>query len=331
MYYFAESRRAIRQTIMPFEIDFQSELVQRLILAFGASVVILILIKFGQRLTKRYASDPTRIYYTSRLIGRLGGLAIVLILISVLSPRLGDLITVLTVIGAGLAIAMRELLLNLAGWFYVTLASPFRQGDRVEINGVQGDVIDVRVMRTTLMEIRGWVDADQSTGRIVHIPNAWTISQSTYNFTRGFNFIWNELPITVSFRSDWEAARDIMQSYAEESTKLVAHQAADEIRQMSREFLIHYSILTPFVYVRIVDNGIRLTLRYLCDVRKRRGTEHALTISMLTAFREKGGIELAYPMVGVSEMEGPQYGPLEVPTYRGSEADSDGLDYSTSV
>ncbi len=302
---------------MPFEIDFQSEFIQRLLLAVGASIVILIIVKLGQRIAKRYATDPSRVYYSSRLIGRVGGIAIILILVTVLSPRLGDLVTVLTVIGAGLAIAMRELLLNLAGWFYVSLGSPYRQGDRIEINGIQGDVIDIRVMRTTVMEIRGWVDADQSTGRIAHIPNGWTLSFTTYNFTRGFNFIWNELPITISFRSDWEAAREIMQSFAEESTKLVEHQAADEIRQMSREFLIHYSILTPFVYARIVDNGVQLTLRYLCDVRKRRGTEHALTVSILDAFRNKGGIELAYPMVGVSQMQGPQYGPMTEPTFRG--------------
>ena len=302
---------------MPFDIDFQSELMQRLALAVGASIVILVIVKFGQRLAKRYASDPSRIYYTSRLIGRLGGIAIILIVITVLSPRLGDLVTVLTVIGAGLAIAMRELLLNLAGGFYISLGSPYRQGDRIEINGIQGDVIDIRVMRTTVMEIRGWVDADQSTGRIAHIPNGWTLSYTAFNFTRGFNFIWNELPITVSFRSDWQGARDIMQSYAEESTKLVEHQAADEIRQMSREFLIHYSILTPFVYARIADNGIRLTLRYLCDVRKRRGTEHALTVSILDGFRKKGGIELAYPMIGVSQLQGPQYGPITEPTFAG--------------
>ncbi|NNL47245.1 MAG: mechanosensitive ion channel, partial [Acidimicrobiia bacterium] len=181
---------------MPFEIDFQSEFIQRVFLAVGASIIILIIVKLGQRLAKRYATDPSRIYYSSRLIGRLGGIAIILILVTVLSPRLGDLVTVLTVIGAGLAIAMRELLLNLAGWFYISLASPYRQGDRIEINGVQGDVIDIRVMRTTVMEIRGWVDADQSTGRIAHIPNGWTLNFTTYNFTRGFNFIWNELPIT---------------------------------------------------------------------------------------------------------------------------------------
>ena len=295
---------------MPFEIDTSSVLFQRVIFALGASLVVLLLVRLGRRLAKRYTDDPRRTYHTSRAISRVGAFAIVVILVMVFSPRLGDLLTVLTLIGAGLAIAMREVLLNIAGWIHITLLNRYRPGDRIEINGVRGDVIDIRMMRTTLMEVGGWVDADQSTGRITHVPNGWNLSFAVYNYTRGFNFIWNELAVRVSFRSDWEAARDIMQRFAEESTQLVEHQAADEIRQMSREFLVHYSILTPFVYVRVVENGILLTLRYLCDVRKRRGTEHALTVSILQAFKDQGDIELAYPMVGVATLEGPQFGPI---------------------
>ncbi len=308
---------------MPFEIDTSSVLFQRVVFALGASLVVLLLVRVGRRLAKRYTDDPSRAYHTSRTIGRVGAFAIVVILVLVLSPRLGDLLTVLTLIGAGLAIAMREVLLNLAGWIHVTLLNRYRPGDRVEINGVRGDVIDIRMMRTTLMEVGGWVNADQSTGRITHIPNGWNLSYAVYNYTRGFNFIWNELPVRLSFRSDWEEARNIMQGFAEESTRLVEHQAADEIRQMSREFLVHYSILTPFVYVRIVENGVLLTLRYLCDVRKRRGTEHALTVSILQAFKEHGGIELAYPMVGVSTLEGAQFGPMETRVQPESSAPQD--------
>jgi len=222
---------------------------------------------------------------------------------------MGDLVTILTVIGAGLAIAMREVLLNLAGWFYITLIGTYKQGDRIEVNGVHGDVIDIRLMRTSVMEIRGWVDADQSTGRITHLPNGWVLMHATFNYNRGFRFIWNELPLTVTFGSDWEAARDIMLDLAAESADLVEQQAAEEIRQMSREFLVHYSILTPFVYVRVVENGVRLTLRYLCDVRKRRGTEHALTVSILSAFKDAGCVEFAYPALRLSKADAGQFEP----------------------
>lgn len=225
---------------------------------------------------------------------------------------------ILTVVGAGLAIALREALLSVAGWLRIVLLHPYQQGDRIEINGMRGDVIDIRVMRTTLMEIGGWVNADQSTGRLVHVPNAWIFLYPVYNYTQGFRFIWNELSVTVTFRSNWQAAREIMESLARESTAIIGRQVAEEIRQMSREFLVHYSILTPFVYVRIVENGIRLTLRYLCEVRKRRGTEHALTVSILEAFRQHGDIELAYPALQVALPNTPQFGPLPPTDYDAS-------------
>ncbi|MFT5143592.1 MAG: hypothetical protein ACI84D_002222, partial [Thalassolituus oleivorans] len=105
-----------------------------------------------------------------------------------------------------------------------------------------------------------------------------------------------------------KAAADIMQGFAEESAAIIEQQAAEEIRTMSREFLIHYGILTPFVYTEMAENGVRLTLRYLCEARKRRGTSHALTISILDAFRENGNIEFSYPTFGVAKVEGRQFG-----------------------
>ena len=112
----------------------------------------------------------------------------------------------------------------------------------------------------------------------------------------------------MTFRSDWQAAQEIMLDLAGESAAIVEQQVRKEIKKMAQEYLIFYNILTPFVYVQIVENGIRLTLRYLCEARKRRGTEHALTISMLAVFKEHGGIELAYPALGIARHEGPQFG-----------------------
>lgn len=287
-----------------------NELVWQLFWVLVLVVGILVLMRVGLQLAGRYITNPERLYRTNKLIRRVGALVILLATLVVFSPKQGDLLTLLTVIGAGLAIALREALLSVAGWMRIILMTPFTPGDRIEINGIRGDVIDVRVLRTTLMEIGGWVQADQSTGRIVHIPNSWLFEYALYNYTRGFQFIWNELSVVVSFRSDWEAARDLMQAMAEETSGIAEQQAARQIRELSREFLIHYSILTPFVYVRIVENGVRLTMRYLCEVRKRRGTEHALTMGILHAFRAQGGIELAYPMLGLATPDTSPFGPI---------------------
>lgn len=292
---------------MPFSIDLDNEIIRQIIYSALSLVIIIVLVRLLRRLVLRYIEEPTRRYRTSRFIRQAEALFIFITLVLIWSPGQGNIIAILTLIGAGLAIAMREALLSIAGWLNVILRNTYTHGDRIEVNGIRGDVIDVRLFHTTLMEVGAWVDADQSTGRIVHIPNSWVFQNSIHNYTRGFGFIWNELSVTVTFRSDWSAAREIMLKFAQESSNIVEQEAARQIRRMSREYLVHYGILTPFVYVRIVNNGVLLTLRYLCEVRKRRGTEHALTVSLLDAFREHGGIELAYPMVGLTTFSTGQF------------------------
>ncbi len=298
---------------MQLPLELETEILTRLVLILVTLVVLVVLMRIAQRIARRTVDDPSRVYRANRIIRRVVGLVAVILVITLLSPDLRGLVTVLTVIGAGLAIALREALLSVAGWMRIVLLSPYRIGDRVQIGDVHGDVIDIRMLRTTLMEIRGWVDADQSTGRIVHVPNSWTFERAVFNYSRGFHFIWNEVSFTVTFGSDWRAAREIILGFAEESSTIVGQQAAQEIREMSREFLIHYGVMTPFVYVQVAENGVRLTLRYLCEVRKRRGTEHAFTVSILEAFRAHGGIEFAYPQIGISKPDRSQFIPPEMP------------------
>ncbi len=228
-------------------------------------------------------------------------------------PAPDGVVTILSVVGAGLAIANREAILSLAGRLNIALRAPYMQGDRIEINGIIGDVIDIRLIHTSLMEVGGWVHAEQSTGRIVHIPHSWVFQFGVFNYTQGFNYIWNELSVILTSRSDWEAAREIMLKLAQESAALIEQQAAKQIRKMSREYLVHYSILTPFVYVKIENNGVRLSLRYLCEVRKRRGSEHALSVSMLREFQQNGNIELVDDLVSTNDSAGNGAGPLPRP------------------
>lgn len=306
------------------EIGFGNDFVLHAVVSLLIIVMAFILSKVLQRIAIRYIEEPARRYRASKLIGRTAAVITLIILLIYLSPKESDLITILTVIGAGLAIGLREVLLNFVGWINLAVRSTFEQGDRIEVNGVKGDVVDIRLMQSTLMEVGGWVEAEQSTGRIVHFPNSWVFQHTVYNYTRGFKFVWHEFGVTVTYRSDWEAARDIMLEHAEESAAIVEHQAKQELRRMSREYLVHYSILTPYVYVRLTENGIRLTLRYLTQVRKRRGTEHALTMAMLADFASNDNIELAYPMAGVTTFPLPQFGSQPDVLDNGSEPMSTG-------
>ncbi|MDA1333731.1 MAG: mechanosensitive ion channel, partial [Bacteroidetes bacterium] len=132
------------------------------------AVIILIgfvVVRLSHRVSRRFLDDPERIYRSTKSTRRTVAFLAIIAIAIVWSPGFGDLLTLITVIGAGLAIALREVLLSIGGWARISLMTSFREGDRIEINGIRGDVIDIRVLRTTLMEIGGWVDADQSTGR----------------------------------------------------------------------------------------------------------------------------------------------------------------------
>jgi small-conductance mechanosensitive channel len=284
---------------MQLPVDFGNELMMRLLLVVGVIILLLIVVRIVSRILASTIQDPTKSYMATRAVRRGAAVLGLVVCIVILSPDSSGLVTVLTVIGAGLAISLREALLSIAGWLRLVTMNDYKVGERIEIGGVHGDVIDIRLLRTTLMETRAWVEADQSSGRITHVPNAWVWLHTVHNYNRGFNFIWNELAFTVTFQSDWQAAQHILLDLAEESAAIVEKQAASEIHQMSREFLIHYGILTPFVYVSVKPDGVKLTLRYLCEVRKRRGTEHALTISVLDAFEKQGDIQFAHPSIDI--------------------------------
>ena len=294
----------------PFQRIIDDPTMQNVLASAVIIVVAFVLTRILQHLVPRYIEEPDRRYRATKFIGRTVAFFALVAILTLWSIGEADIITLLTVIGAGLAIALREVLLSLVGWINIVLRSPYKHGDRIEINGVKGDVIDIRPFHSTMMEIGNWASGDQSTGRIVHIPNGWIYQHGIFNYTRGFGFLWNEMSFTLTFRSDWSAARELILELASESADIVEQQVKQEIQRMSREYLVHYSILTPFVYVKVVSDGIRLTLRYLCEARKRRGTEHALTVGILQAFKEHGDIELAYPMRGIATLESPQFGPF---------------------
>jgi small-conductance mechanosensitive channel len=265
----------------------------RLIVTVLVVGLALLTARLGRRLVARVVDDSSRRYRGYKLIGRVVGVLVVAVLVLTWAPVRRDMVTLFTVIGTGLAIATREALMSVLGWLHLTIRAPYRQGDRIEVNGVHGDVVDIRLLHTTLVEVGGWVEGEQSTGRLVHVPNNWIILHPVTNDTHGFGFIWNEFTVTLTPESDWKAAQALLEGFVREMSPEVEARAQANLRQLAPHFLVQYSILSPFVYVRVDDHGIRLTLRHLCEVRRRRGIEHALTVRMLEGFAEHGGIKVA--------------------------------------
>lgn len=204
------------------------------------------------------------------------------------------LLTFFGLLSAGLAIALKEPLSNFAGWAFIFWRRPFEVGDRIQIGAQAGDVIDLGLFQFTLNEIGGWVDADQSSGRIIHIPNGKVFTDPVANYNRGFPYIWNEVPVLVTFESDWRKAKQILTKIAAKHAEHLTAQAEQELLTASRQYLINYRKLTPIVYTKVAGSGVLLTIRYLIEPRKRRGTEHAIWEEILTEFANAPDIDLAY-------------------------------------
>ncbi len=205
--------------------------------------------------------------------------------------------TFLGLASAGLAIALHDTISNLAGFFFIGARKPFRVGDRIELGETQGDVIDIRLFQFSLVEVGNWVDADQSTGRIIHVPNSLIFKHPLANSHVGFEYIWNEIPVLITFESDWKKAKELMLAIAHEHTVSLSVDAQSQIRRAARKYLIVAGKLTPIIYTTVKDSGVLLTIRYLVNPRMRRGTEQKIWEEILTTFGQEPQIDLAYPTV----------------------------------
>lgn len=264
-----------------------------------STLVILVGLWLLQRLVLalvyRGVRDPRVRYKWRKTMAYVALLVGVVLLWHIWIGRIGALATFLGLLSAGLAIALKDTVQNLAGWAYIVWSRPFDVGDRVQVGPHAGDVIDLHLFQFTLNEIGNWVDADQSTGRIVHVPNGKVLSEPIANYDRGFRYIWSEIPVTITFESNWKRAKELLETIATRHAEQLTEQVERELLEASRQYLIAYTKLTPIVYVRVRDQGICLTIRYLIRSRFRRGSENAIWQDVLEAFSAEPDIDFAYP------------------------------------
>jgi small-conductance mechanosensitive channel len=263
------------------------------------SIIIILVIWFLHRVFLRIAlprikelSSRYRWKKTSSYIAAFLG---ILIIGRVWFEGTQSLVTFLGLLSAGVAIALKDLVASLVGWGFILWRQPFEVGDRVQIGNYKGDVIDIRIFQFTLMEIGNWVEADQSTGRIIHIPNGKIFTEPLANYHKGFQYIWNEIPVLITFESNWKKAKEILQRIGTEHAEHLSRSAEERIMQASRKFMIFYSALTPSVYTSVKDSGVLLTIRYLCEPRRRRDSQQAIWETILREFAQCSDIDLAYP------------------------------------
>jgi len=229
--------------------------------------------------------------------GYIIALFVLLVLAIAFIDQIRSLGTLLGFFGAGLAIALREYVASFFAWFYILSQRHFGLGSRVEVAGVRGDVIDIGVFKLTLVEVRGEGLGEQSSGRLVTVPNYRILADPVLHFTAGSPYVWDEVAIPLTLDSDWETAREMLQQVGNEVFE--PHRAEIEagFRQLGHDYAFRYGVTTPIVYVSIdpPQGGVLLKLRYLTHARRRRDNRDQISRWVLRSFREAPNIEIAYP------------------------------------
>lgn len=275
----------------------------RLIAVLAALAIALAVYRLLDRQVRGHVTDPEKRH---RYRKRVGYTIAALVLVGfgiAFFERLREIGTLLGFIGAGLAIALREYLAAFLAWFYMLGQRNIELGSRIEVGGVRGDVIDIGVFKITLVEIRGEGLGEQSSGRLVTIPNFKILTDPVFHFTTGSPFVWDEIEFTVTFETDWEKARQIVQEVGDEVFQPHREEIELGFRRLESDYAFRYGVTTPIVYTSIGASGINLRLRYLTHVRQRRGNRDAISRRILKRFRAEPGIELAYPTSRVYRTE----------------------------
>ena len=274
-----------------------------------STIVIFIVLSAGKFLCnliiKRRNLDVKIAYRWRRAVLYIYTLLLIVMIGPIWTRGITSLTTFLGLASAGVAVAMHDTIANLAGWIFIIWRKPFKVGDRVEIGGIAGDVIDIRIFQFSLIEIGNWVDADQSTGRIVHVPNSKVLRENLANYHIGFEYIWHEIPVLITFESDWKRAKEILKKVTSEDIEHLSDGAQEQIRSAATKYMIFYGALTPIVYTTVKDSGVLLTIRYLVNPRQRRSSEQKIWEAILEAFDMEANIDLAYPTTRFYRWESP--------------------------
>jgi small-conductance mechanosensitive channel len=211
------------------------------------------------------------------------------------------------ILGAGIAFASQEVIGSFAGYLNIVTGSLYRIGDRVRLGNVVGDVMDIGILRTTVMEIGEWVQADQYTGRIVTVANRAVFADPVYNYTQHWHYLWDEIMIPVTYTSSWRRASEIMLEHGHAYSSHLQAEAQAELRTMVDRYLVHDTPVEPSLYIVMTDNWIEMTLRYVVEARERRRVKGELHQELLQHFESEAEITVAsatFEIVGFPLLKG---------------------------
>jgi small-conductance mechanosensitive channel len=275
-------------------------IVEKFIVSAVIVVLAVVVSRLAGRLLEKSIKDEAQALTVSALVRKCTYIAAALIIVSIVFGFGGNFATIIGIVGAGVAFASQEVIGSFAGYLNIITGNIFRIGDRIRIGNVVGDVLDISLMRTTVMEIGEWVKADQYTGRIVSLANRVVFSDPVFNYTQHSSYLWDEIMIPVTYDSNWRRAVEIILTKGQELTASFYAGARGEFEEMVKKYpSLHEVPVEPSSYITMTDNWIELTLRYVVEVRNRRVVKGKIYGELLECFGEERDIRVASTTVDI--------------------------------
>ena len=261
----------------------------RLVTTLVIVAVALVISLLGSRLIGRAWQDSYARFYSRKVVRWVTVVVAVVALAVVWRPFAGQIGVVLGLVAAGVAFAMQELIGAFAGWLNVMFGRIYRVGDRVQVGGVRGDVIDITPLRTKILEMgsppgpdgesESWVAGRQYTGRIVTVSNKKTFTDPVFNYSAAFDYIWEELTIPIPYEADWRRAETIILEEVRRATR--SEEAQKAMANMARTYPVPRTELEPRVFTRATSNWVSLAARFIVPVRTARTVKDEVTRRIL--------------------------------------------------
>src|SRR5690606_16213205 len=176
-----------------------------------------------------------------------------------------------------------------AGRVAILFGGFYNTGDRVQLGGIKGDVIDIGILRTTIMEVGDWVKGDLFTGRVVRVANSFIFKEPVFNYSGDFGFLWDEITVPVKYGCDHREAKRILQAVADSVVGEFAPQAESEWAEMLKKYRVEHAQVTPMVSLVANDNWLEYTIRYVVPYTKRRTTKDQLFNALMDAIADSNG------------------------------------------
>ncbi|GJM30566.1 MAG: mechanosensitive ion channel protein MscS [Cyclobacteriaceae bacterium] len=279
----------------------QDPTIIKLLYVLLALVLIWVGIKVINRGIGKYISDNSTRYQARKMASFTGYILFFLAVMLIFNYKLSSLTLALGVAGAGIAFALQEVIVSIAGFLAILSGNFYKVGDRVQLGGIKGDVVDIGVLRTTLMELGDWVAGDLYNGKMVRIANSFVFKEPVFNYSGDFPFLWDELKIPVKTECDYKYCKEVFLKILEEEVGEFADHSKLSWEKLTQQLYVEKAKVDPMVTLTFDENWITFTFRYVVSFNTRRGTKDRIFSRVLDAVAESSGkIKIASAAVEIT-------------------------------